>query len=114
MIGSSLGTRVLLTTGLHAGAVDQAVPELRGGDAGDGAPEGPAAPAARGPAVGPFPSFGAGLSEVQVLDHDRAGSVSPGGGDEAADRRPQPTVAGGGAQPGQVKGGRWPGCRGRR
>ncbi len=48
-------------------------------------------------------ALGAGLGEVEVLDHDRPRAVLPGGGDQAADRGPQPPVPGGGGQPGQVQ-----------
>jgi hypothetical protein len=63
--------------------LDQPVAEFAGGNVDDGAPESPAAPAARGAAAHPFASFGAGLGEVQVLDDDGAGAVFFGGGDEA-------------------------------
>ena len=44
----------------------QPVPELRGGDTGDGAPEGlPALSATHG-----FPAGGAGVGEVEILHHD--------------------------------------------
>ena len=73
------------------------------GMAADGAPEVPAAPAARGPAAGPFPSFGAGFGEVEVLDDDRAGAAGLRSGDQGADGGAQVPVAGGGRQPGQVQ-----------
>ena len=86
------------------GHLDQTVAELSGGDAGDGAPEVPAAAAAGGPAAGAFASFGAGFGEVEVLDGDGAGAAGLGGSDQGADGGAQVSVAGGGRQPGQGKG----------
>jgi hypothetical protein len=51
----------------------------------------------------PLAALGAGLGEVEVLDHDRPRPVLAGGGDEGADRGPQPPVAGGGGPPGQLQ-----------
>jgi hypothetical protein len=67
------------------GHLDQPVAELPGGDAGDGPPERPAASAARGTVPCLLASFRAGLGEVKVLDHDRAGAVRPGGGEPASE-----------------------------
>ena len=72
----------------------QPAAELAGGDAGHHPPERAAASAERGAGAGPFASFGAGGGEVQVLDHDRPGTVLPGGGDQRADGGPQPPVPG--------------------
>jgi hypothetical protein len=69
----------------------------------DSAAEVPAAPAARGPAACPFPPFGAGFGEVEVLDDDGPGTAGPGGGDQCADGGAQAPVAGGRRQPGQVQ-----------
>ncbi len=85
------------------GHLGQPVPELASGDAGDQPPEGPAAPAARGAAAVALASLGAGGGEVEVLDHDGAGTVLPRGGDEGGNGGPQPPVAGGGGPPGQVQ-----------
>ena len=74
-------------------------------------------PRPRRPREGRFPcalaSLGPGLGEVQVLDHDRPRAVLFRGGDQAADRGPQPPVPGRrrAARPGPA--GPWPGCRGR-
>ena len=68
------------------GHLDHPVAELAGGDAGDGAPEVPAAAAAGGPVAGLFASFGAGFGEVEVLDDDGAGAAGLRGGDQGADR----------------------------
>ena len=85
------------------GHLDQPVTEPGGGDARDGAAE-PASPgAARGPVPVPLASLGPGPGEVQVLDHDRPGAMLFRGGDEGADRGPQPPVTGSGGQPGQVE-----------
>jgi hypothetical protein len=83
------------------GHLDQPVAKFPGGDAGDGAPE---APAAGGPVAGPFASFGAGLVEVEVLDDDGAGATGFRGGDQGADGGAQVPVAGGRRQPGQAEG----------
>ena len=85
------------------GHLDQPVTEPGGGDARDGAAEPASPPAARGPVPVPLASLGPGRGEVQVLDHDRLGAVLSRGGDEAADRGPQPPVTGSGGQPGQVE-----------
>jgi hypothetical protein len=77
------------------GHLREPVAELPGRDPGDQAAERAAAAAAGGPASGSLPALGTGLGEVEVLDHDRLRAVRPGGGDEAADRGPQPPVAGG-------------------
>ena len=58
-----------------AGHLGKAVAELPGRDAAEGTAEVPAAPAACGPAARPFPSFGAGAGEVQVLDDECAGAA---------------------------------------
>jgi hypothetical protein len=71
----------------------QAVAQLAGGDAGDGAAKPAAAPSARGPVPGPFAAFGAGLGEVEAFNRDCPRAVLPGGGDESADRRAQPSVS---------------------
>jgi hypothetical protein len=51
----------------------------------------------------PLAALGAGLGEVEVLDHDRPRAVLAGGGDQAADGGAEPPVAGGGGPPGQVQ-----------
>jgi hypothetical protein len=81
----------------------QAVPEPPGGDAGDGAAEPAPAPPARRPVPRPLAALGAGVGEVEVLDHDRPRAVVFRGGDQAADRVPEPAVPRGGGQPGQVQ-----------
>jgi hypothetical protein len=83
--------------------LDQPPAELLGGDTGDGAPEIPAAPAARGPTARPFPSFGAGPGEVKVFDHDGTRIVGLGGGDQSADSGSQVPVAGSRRQPSQIQ-----------
>jgi hypothetical protein len=45
------------------------------------------------PSAWTWPPLGAGLGEVQVLDHDGPRAAGPGGGDDAGDRGPQPPVA---------------------
>jgi hypothetical protein len=82
----------------------KAVPELRGGDAGDHPPVSPAAPAARWPVPGSLASLGPRLLEVEVFDHDcpRPGCLC--GGDEVGDGGAEPSVAGGCGQRGQFAG----------
>ena len=85
------------------GHLHEPAAELPGGDAGDRAAERPAPLPARRPAPVPLAALSAGLSEVEVLDHDGPRPVLAGGGDEPADRGPHPPVPGGGGQPGQVQ-----------
>jgi hypothetical protein len=84
--------------------LDQPVPELPGGDAGEQPPEVPAAPAAGGPAAGPFAAFGAGGGEVEVLDDEGAHAAGRRGGDQGADGGAQVPVPGARRQPGQGEG----------
>src|SRR6185437_15942624 len=93
------------------GHLGEPVPQASGRDARDYPAEGPAAPATGGAAARPFPSFGAGLGEVQVFDDDGAGAVVYGGGDKARDRGSQVPVAGGGRQPRQAEGDRGRGAQ---
>jgi len=51
-------------------------------------------------------SFRAGPGEVEVLDHDRAGTVRPCDGEQAADGGPQPPVPRRCSQADQVDGDR--------
>ena len=60
--------------------LDQAVPELPGGDARDHPPERPAAPAARRAAAVAFAALGARLFEVEVLDREGCAPVLAGDG----------------------------------
>jgi hypothetical protein len=87
-----------------AGHLAEAVSELAGGDGGDHAPEALAASAACGPVPGALAALGAGLFEVQVLNHYGAGACVLGGGDEGGDRGAQVPVPGGRGEPGQVQG----------
>ena len=59
----------------------------------DQPPEAPAAPAARGPAAIVLASLLAGISEVQVLDHDRPAAELPGEPGQGADGGAEPPVA---------------------
>jgi hypothetical protein len=93
------------------GHLHEAAAELPGWDARDCAAE-PAAPPPPGGAVpGPLAAFGAGVGEVEVLDHDRPRAVVPGGGDEAADGVPESPVACRGGQAGQAERDRAGGAR---
>ena len=55
-------------------------------------PERLAATSSRGSAAGAFASLAAGVGEVQVLDHDGAGPMLAGRGQDARDCGPQPPV----------------------
>jgi hypothetical protein len=77
----------------------EAVSELGGGDARDGAAEAPAAPAARGPVPGALAALLAGLPEIQVLNDHGLGAVLASDADELGDGAADTAVAGGGGQP---------------
>jgi hypothetical protein len=49
----------------------------------------PVAASAGGPVAGAIAALLAGVDEVEVLDHDRAGLVLAGGGQDGGDRGPQ-------------------------
>ena len=51
----------------------------------------------------PFAALVPGLGEVEVLDHDGPRPVLAGGGDQGADRGPQPPVPRRGGPPGQLQ-----------
>jgi hypothetical protein len=77
-----------------AGHVGEPVTEPGRWEPGDLVPERPAPTSPCGPFAGAFAALAAGVGEVQVLDHDGAGPVLAGGGEDAGDRGPQPPVPG--------------------
>ena len=83
------------------GHLGQPVPELPGRDARDHPPEAPPAPGRGRPATAVLAALLAGLSKVQVLDHDRPAAAQAGEPDQGADGGAEPPVALGGGQPGQ-------------
>jgi hypothetical protein len=70
--------------------LDQPMPKLAGGDARHLPPERPPPPAPLRPPAGPFPSLIAGVSKVEVLDHDRLAAVPSGQAEQLGDGRSQP------------------------
>jgi hypothetical protein len=60
------------------GHLDEPVPELAGGDTRHLPPERTPPPAALRPPAGPFPPLVTGVSNVEILDHDRLPAVPVG------------------------------------
>jgi hypothetical protein len=67
-----------------AGHGREPVTEPGGGDPGDLVPERPAPASPCGPVAGVFASLVAGAAEAEVLDHDGAGPVRAGGGQDTS------------------------------